>query len=270
LPWAVAGVSVVVALAMIVVVLWPSGDQAQSEASTTTTTSAAMGNHGVASATPVAKGDAISGWGGVQPKHMMATVMEGTANQPMTPARRQLLGEQLDHVRRVVMSIGTVANAEKLGYRKNFQRIDGRGWEYINWGYWSDHVDLDKPTMLVFADTKPDSRVIATAFNVLRSRAAGPPDTLPLEAMPWHFHHDLCRKGDSIIGNVETGPDGKLYQRDFDRCVAQGAKFEPQLDHWMIDLWLVPGWENPWGLVSSKHPDMFKTPQPWFPNNKKS
>lgn len=182
----------------------------------------------------------------------------------MAPGRRELLGRQLEEVRTAALKVGTVGQAEKLGYVKNFQRIDGRGYEYINWGYWSHDLHLDRPTMLVFNDTKADSRVIAVAYNVLGSRESGPPKDLPLEAIPWHYHHDLCRKGDSIIGNVETAPDGTLYQNQIDRCVQEGAKFEPELDHWMVDLWVIPGWENPWGLVSSKHPDLFATPQPWF------
>ena len=40
--------------------------------------------------------------------------------------------------------------------------------------------------------------------------------------------------------------------------------FRPELDHWMVDFWVIPGWENPWGLVSSKHPDMMFEPTPWF------
>lgn len=273
-PWMIAGSSMVVALTLAAVVVWPSGDSSSADrgSSSAISSTSSPGSSSPPSSTvvvpitsPPSEG-ALSGWGAVQPTQMMATVVYGTEQQPMSADRRQLLGEQLDHVRQVVMSIGTVANAERLGYKKNFQRIDGRGWEYINWGYWSDKVDLDKPTMLVFPDTNPDSRVIATAFNVLGTREAGPPDTFPLEVMPWHYHHNLCRKGDSIIGNVETAPDGSLYQNQIDRCIAEGAKFEPELDHWMIDLWIVPGWENPWGLVSSKHPDLFADPQPWFPN----
>jgi hypothetical protein len=206
------------------------------------------------------------GWGAAQPTNMAATVMYGTSSKPLSPARRDLLASQLVRIRAAGMAVGTVAVAEREGFVKNFQRIDGRGYEYINWSRFTHKLDLDKPTMLLMDGDKPDSKVISVAYNVLGTREGGPPTELPLEAIPWHFHSDLCRKGNSIVGNVETGPDGKVYARHIKRCEELGATFEPQLNHWMVDFWVMPGWENPWGLVSSKHPDMYKVPQPWFPN----
>jgi len=204
------------------------------------------------------------GWGTAQPANMAATVHYGGSNEPISRERRQLLGEQLVLVREAAMRYPTVAAAEAAGYRKNFQRINGRGFEYINWDLWSDELDLTKPTLLAFEDDQPDSRLVSVAHNVLGSVEDGPPTLLPLELIPWHFHSNLCRKGDSIIGSVEFDQDGKPYQRQIDRCEAEGATYQPELDHWMVDLWVIPGWENPWGLVSSKHPDLMFEPTPWF------
>lgn len=208
---------------------------------------------------------AQTGWGGAQPTQMRATVKYGTSTKPLAPERRELLASQLEEVRATVLEIGTVAEAERRGYVKNFQYVEGRGFEYIKWANFTSTLDLASPTMLVFPDDEPDTRVVSVAYNILGTREDGPPTLLPREAIPWHYHHNLCRKGDSIIGNVETAPDGTLYADQAERCEKAGATYEPELDHWMVDLWIVPGWENPWGLVSSKHPDLFTTPQDWFP-----
>lgn len=207
------------------------------------------------------------GWGAAQPYSMNATVMGGSTDTPITPERRALLGRQLEQARAAALRVGTVAEAEREGFVRNWQRIDGRGWEYVNWDRIRNQttLDLDKPTMLLFADDKPDSTVISVAYQVRGTREAGPPKDLPLELIPWHFHHNLCAVDGQVIGNVETDQQGNLIESGAKRCEAAGATYLPELDHWMVDLWVIPGWENPWGLVSSKHPDEFSDPRPYFP-----
>jgi len=206
----------------------------------------------------------LYGWGTSQPTQMRATVRFGATNQLLTPERRQLLADQLVLVRAAAMSTPTVADAEAQGFVRNFQRVNGRGFEYINWSRFKNTLDLAHPTLLAFEDDKPDSKVISVAYNVLGTIEAGPPKGLPLEVIPWHYHSNLCKKGDSIIGNSEFDENGNLYPEQAARCAAEGAVNQPQLNHWMVDLWVIPGWENPWGLVSSKHPDLMFEPTPWF------
>ena len=206
----------------------------------------------------------LSGWGTAQPNAMAATVMYGTSNTRMTPAQREKWAGQLEQARAAALKIGTVRNALAMGYVKNFQYVDGRGYEYIKWSNFKHTLDLDQPTTVNFPSDDPDARVASVAYQVLGTREDGPPDDLPLSVIPWHFHSNLCKKGNSIVGNIETAPDGTLYKRQVERCKNLGAVPQPQLNHWMVDLWVVPGWENPWGLVSSKHPDLMRTPVPWF------
>lgn len=217
---------------------------------------------------PVNDGDPkqnfLYGWGTAQPDQMRATVHYGGTNTILSPERRALLGQQLMLVRAVGMSIGTVANAERMGYVKNFQRINGRGYEYVNWSNFTTKLNLWKPTVLAFEDDKPDSRIVSVAYNVLGTIQAGPPTDLPLEVIPWHYHSNLCEKNGTIVGSVEYDQSGKPYPDQVQRCLDMGARFRPDLNHWMVDLWVIPGWENPWGLVSSKHPDLMFQPTPWF------
>lgn len=208
------------------------------------------------------------GWGTAQPTAMKATVHYGGTDTLISPERRQLLADQLVQVRNVGLAIGTVAEAERLGFVKNYQRINGRGFEYVNWNNFSNVLDLNKPTVLAFEGDQPDSRIMSVAYNVFGAVQDGPPDDLPLEVIPWHYHSNLCEKDGNIVGSIEYDPNGVPYPEQVEWCLSQQAKFRPDLNHWMTDLWVIPGWENPWGLVSSKHPDMMFEPTPWFSSDR--
>jgi hypothetical protein len=212
--------------------------------------------------------DKMYGWGTAQPTAMKATVHYGGSDSIIDRDRRALLADQLVQVRNAGLAIGTVAEAERLGYVKNYQRINGRGFEYVKWSNFSPTLDLDKPTVLAFEGDQPASRIISVAYNVFGKVQEGPPDDLPLEVIPWHYHSNLCEKDGTIVGSVEYDANGKAYPEQVEWCLSQQATFRPDLNHWMTDLWVIPGWENPWGLVSSKHPDMMFEPTPWFASNR--
>jgi hypothetical protein len=217
--------------------------------------------------TPVDDGGAESmgyGYGTAQPPFMRATVHYGGSNEPMSTERRELLGDQLVAAREAALEIGTVAEAERQGFVRNFQRVDGRGWDYMNWSRFNDDFDITKPSLLLFADDEPDSPVIAVAYNITRSIEEGPPPDLPLETIGWHYHGGLCEMGDQKVGSIEYDALGYPYAEQIERCHELGATFRRDLSHWMVDLWVVPGWENPWGIISSKHPDLMPTGTSWF------
>lgn len=260
----VAGVVAATLAVMGVALVDPSpGPESSASASEAAATSSTTSTTVAASSVPV-NPRGLSGWGTAQPNAMSATVQHGTSNTRLTPEERAKWAAQLVQVRAAAEKVNTVRKAEAAGYVRNFQYVDGRGYEYINWDYLTDRFDIDHPSMLNFPSDEPDTGIASVAYQVRGTKEAGPPDVFPLSTVPWHYHTNLCRKGDSIIGNVETAPDGTLYKRQQERCDNLGAVAEPELNHWMVDLWVVPGWENPWGLVSSKHPDLFRSPVPWF------
>jgi hypothetical protein len=213
---------------------------------------------------PVERDGEMYGWGSVQPYKMRATVEFGGTNETVTPEQHDALGPQLERARAAALRIGTVAEAERLGYVKNYQRISGRGFEYIKWTNFKEYLDLDNPTLLAFPDDQPDSRIASVAYQVRGTREAGPPTDLPLGIIGWHYHKDLCEVNRTVIGSIEYDPEGNPWPDMKKRCDDMGAKPMPWLNHWMVDLWVVPGWENPWGLISSKHPDLMEEPTPWF------
>ena len=186
-------------------------------------------------------GNDLYGWGTNQPTEMQASVQYGGTNKILSPARRALLANQLVIVRKVALAIGTVANAEKLGFVKNYQRINGRGFEYVNWGWWSHKVDLLHPTVLAFDGDQPNSKVVSVAYNVLGSIQAGPPKTFPLEVIPWHYHSNLCEKN----GTAGTQPaiDQVLHESlaHLDLC----GLTEPSLRHIQHEQYARDHGENP-------------------------
>jgi hypothetical protein len=217
---------------------------------------------------PANDGDAdtaIYGWGTMQPPGMRATVEYGGTNERLSPERRTLLGYQLAEARQAGLDIGTIAEARRQGFVRNMGFVNGRGVDYINWSRFTDHLDLSKPSILLFPNDSPSARVISVAYNVTRSVEEGPPTDLPLEVIPWHYHASLCQREYTMVGAIGSDADGHPYEEQIQACRDMGATFRPDLSNWMVDLWVMPGWENPWGLASSNHPDMYVQPTPYFP-----
>lgn len=204
------------------------------------------------------------GWGSFQPG-AMRQIHLGTSDEPMTPARRKVLADMLVRARDAALEVGTLGNAKKMGYQQvSATPSDGRI-EYVNFAY-QDEFDVDHPSMVVFADdSTDDAPVISIAYGVKGSYKDGPPEDFPLEAIPWHYHGPLCfDKEGHIIADMHTFKvDKSTYINGKPAsCEAHGGVLHTEFSSWMVDLWVVPGWENPWGLVSSKHPDLY--PKPWY------
>jgi hypothetical protein len=138
-----------------------------------------------------------------------------------------------------------MADAEAAGYVLIHEPHPGRGAELMNFSLLDKTFDIDKPEMLVYRDPSPTAPVVGQAYYVVGPLEAGPPkDAFPLEAIGWHFHWDICQIGDQVVAS-ENFP-----------CQKEGGVIRDDWDGWMVDIWAVPGWENPWGLISSKHPDL--------------
>lgn len=191
------------------------------------------------------------GWGAWQPMQMNRPLVKGESAKPLTAERRALLGRQLQQAREAGLRVGTVAEAEDAGYVKVHDFSSQRGYEYVNFDYVDRKLDIDHPEVLAFPSDEPDAGIAAIAYYVVSDLGSGPPDTFPLEAIPWHSHWDICQVGEQYLGSQEPAA-----------CADMGGKTRPDIDGWMLDLWVIPGWENPWGLVSSKHPDLREDVQP--------
>lgn len=187
----------------------------------------------------------LYGWGAWQPAQMNRPLHGGVSKTPISAERRSILGHQLEQARAAALNVGTVAEAEQAGYVKVHGYLPGRGLEYVNFSLIDHTLDLSRPEVLAFPDDAPDTGIMAIAYYVLADKGDPPPDTFPTEVIPWHSHFDICHRGEEYI-----------LSQDAQRCAAEGGVVDKGLTGWMLDLWVVPGWENPWGLVSSKNPDL--------------
>lgn len=190
--------------------------------------------------------DGLYGWGAWQPAQMNRPLVGGVSEEPISLETRKFLGEQLQLAREAALAVGTVAEAEAAGYVKLHEFLPGRGVQYANFDYIDETFDIDHPEVLAFPGDEPDTGIAAVAYYVIAGEDQPPPDDLPTDIIPWHSHWAICRKGD-------VWP----LSQDEEGCKALGGEIVEGLSGWMLDLWIVPGWENPWGLLSSKHPDLF-------------
>lgn len=205
------------------------------------------------------------GWGSIQPPNMRMIHL-GSSARPLAADRRAQLGEMLQRARNAGLRIKNLAGAKAAGYTKVTETSTGGRVEYVNYQYADDVFDVDHPEQVVFAANdadRDDSPVIAIAYGVMGTYEEGPPEGFPLEYVPWHFHGPLCMAPDgSLIADMHTFTvdpntyiDGKPAT-----CEEHGGTPRPDLASWMVDLWVMPGWENPYGLISSKHPDLVDMP----------
>ena len=88
-------------------------------------------------------------------------------------------------------------------------------------------------------------RRLLVAGIVLNARVvgfAGPNDL-------WHTHHQFCISRDTgLVLGAERISDQK--------CAAAGGENVGLQRNWMMHAWVVPGWENGWGIFSGEHPGL--------------
>ena len=190
------------------------------------------------------------GWGVDQPTMMNRPLVHGVDSKPLSIDRRELLGRQLERARAAALRLPTVRDAEAAGYKLIHEPKPGRGAEFVNDALLDSELELDHPEMLVYASPDPSAPVAGQAYYVIGAIDAGPPKDFPLEAIPWHYHYGICDM------------DGQYVASEDFPCEAEGGEVRDDLTGWMVDLWVVPGWENPWGLISSKHPDLIPPTSP--------
>jgi hypothetical protein len=166
---------------------------------------------------------------------------EVVPEQPLDPATRAVLGEQLVLARDVAMRYSTVADAEAAGYRKVTGYVPLIGAHYVKWGAMDARFDVAEPEMLLYDGEEADSRIVGLSYYVFGATApdgfAGPNDH-------WHQHRGLCLRDLVVVGG-ETISEAE--------CAARGGTKVEGANGWMVHAWVVPGWDSPQGVFSPEH-----------------
>jgi hypothetical protein len=166
--------------------------------------------------------------------------------QPLDPAERAELADQLAEALAVVERYPTVRDAEAGGYRKASIYVPCIASHYVLEGREaSDPFDPARPPMLLAADTDPDSEIVGLSYSVISP--GGPPVGFAGPNDIWHAHERFCMGKGMLIGTEAADPEG---------CAARGGAIFDTSDEWMIHVWIVPQWQNRWGLFASEHPDL--------------
>jgi hypothetical protein len=177
-------------------------------------------------------------------------------NEPLTPAQRRDLANELVLARAAALKYPTVADATKAGYILAGKFTPGAGAHYISLtdsassylGHTST-IDPVHPLALIYQGTAPTSGVVGLMYG---SFTVSPPEGFPGPNDHWHRHTNLCI-------TFEKGKIGIPYPPDSDvrkpACDALHGQFMRET-LWMVHAWVVPGWESPEGVFSHANVDL--------------
>lgn len=161
------------------------------------------------------------------------------------PADCTALAAELDRAKQAALKYPTTADAVAGGYSMVTGYVPGIGAHYMNFSYLADGFDVDKPEMLLYDGTKPDSSVVGLSYYILGSPDAEPTQGFTGTNDHFHRHVGLCMKGAVVIGGSNTTEE---------ECAARGGSKGGGRGGWMNHVWAVPGCESPWGVFSAASP----------------
>lgn len=169
---------------------------------------------------------------------------ETQPDEPLDPATRALLAEQLVIARETALRFPTTTDATAAGYRLVGGFGPGAGAHYIGFSGLGG-FDPSRPAALIYDGTSPTSRIVGLMYLGGATTApegfAGPNDH-------WHRHSGVCLEGADVLFPVDAGVTR-------DRCAAAGGLFMDRTT-WMVHAWVVPAWESPAGVFSHENPNL--------------
>ena len=163
-------------------------------------------------------------------------------------ATRDALAAQLAQARAAALKYPTALDAMKARYVMVAPFLPGLGAHYLNAAYVLDGViDPSKPEVLLYSSNQQDARVVGVSY-LTPGNAATQPEGLAGPNDLFHFHDKLC-----IVRRLA------IPASDAGGCESVGGRVSGGFDGltvWMNHVWVVPGWESPWGLFSSENPEI--------------
>lgn len=161
---------------------------------------------------------------------------------PVDGLTRAALASQLVEARAVVLRYPTVAHAEAAGYRLVVPYVPLIGAHYLRFDLLGAPFIVERPAMLLYDGTDPDSAVVGLSYYVASQDR--PPGFAGSDDH-WHRHVGLCLNERLVVVGGE-----KLSHA---QCDALGGYKVKGADGWMVHAWVVPGWESPDGVFSAEN-----------------
>jgi hypothetical protein len=202
-----------------------------------------------------AASDAVAGPTDLNGHHIKGVKAQDVAaetepDEPLDPATRELLRQQLVIARDTALRYPTAADAEAAGYRLVAGFGPGAGAHYIGGPMTGPGLfDPTKAQSLLYDGTSPTSQIVGLMYFGMGDEApegfAGPNDH-------WHRHSSVCTKSVNGILDVPFPPDSDVTRA---QCDSVGGNFM-EITGWMVHAWVVPSWESPAGVFSHENPNL--------------
>jgi hypothetical protein len=161
------------------------------------------------------------------------------------PAQCAQLTEELELARETALKYPTVADATKAGWFRVTPYVPGIAAHYMNFGLVDGKFEIDKPEMLLYDGTKPESRIVGLSYYIFLDGTAQPTQGFTGDNDHYHRHFGLCIGRGGVIGDSATTEE---------ECAAMGGRKASGTEGWMSHAWVVPGCESPWGVFSGENP----------------
>lgn len=179
-------------------------------------------------------------------------------DQPLDPATRVQLAEQLTAARAAAMRYPTLADATAAGMFPAGGFTPGAGAHYLSPGGAAasflpgGSFDAANPATWIYDGTSPTSLVVGLMWISSEKEApegfAGPNDH-------WHRHFNTCiRSGSNGIAGIEV-PFAADQDVTREMCEGVNGSFM-ETTVWMVHAWVVPSWESPNGVFSHDNPNL--------------
>lgn len=165
---------------------------------------------------------------------------------PLDNATRDELAAQLVTAREVALAHPTVAHALVDGYQQVTPYVPRIGAHFMRFAVVDGRFDLERPEMLLYDGTAPDSRIVGLSYYI---RSATEPEGFAGPNDHWHRHLGLCVSTTTfqVVGNEKT---------TVEECQRRGGVKADGNSGWMVHAWVVPAWESPIGVFSAEHPGL--------------
>jgi hypothetical protein len=167
---------------------------------------------------------------------------------PITdPDECATLADELQRAKDVAAAHPTVADAEAAGYRMITGYLPGIAAHYINFDNLADGFVLEKPEMLLYDGTNPDSAIVGLSYYILSPGEDEPTEGFTGDNDHYHRHIGLCFRDGVVVGGSNTTEE---------ECAAEGGSKNDGSAGWMSHVWITPGCESDWGVFSGANPQL--------------
>jgi hypothetical protein len=160
-------------------------------------------------------------------------------------AQCEKLAQELALARATALKYPTVADVEAAGWRQVTPYVPGIAAHFMNFSLVDDKFEIDKPEMILYDGTDPDSHVVGLSYYIRHDGPSEPTQGFTGNNDHYHRHDALCVNETGVIGDSTTTEE---------ECAARGGRKADGKAGWMSHAWVVPGCESPWGIFSGASP----------------